>query len=36
MQNLSVTPAERAEIQKKGAEQANVALEPDGTLAPFE
>jgi hypothetical protein len=32
---LQVTPEKRAEIQRLGAEQANVALEPDGSLAAF-
>jgi hypothetical protein len=29
------TPAKRAEVQALGAEQANVALESDGSLKPF-
>jgi hypothetical protein len=33
--NLSVTPTERAQIQRKGAEEANVALKPDGTIVPL-
>jgi hypothetical protein len=32
---LRTTPARRAEIQSLGAEQANVALESDGSLEPF-
>ena len=32
---LRVTPDRRAEIQRLGAEQANVALESDGTLSGF-
>ena len=32
---LQVTPQKRAEIQRLGAEQANVALESDGTLSTF-
>lgn len=33
---LRVTPARRTEIQRLGAEQANVALASDGSLTPFE
>jgi hypothetical protein len=29
------TPAKRAEVQALGADQANVSLEPDGSLKPF-
>jgi hypothetical protein len=32
---LRATPEKRVEIQKLGAEQANVALESDGKIAPF-
>ena len=32
---LRVTPDRRAEIQRLGAEQANVALDSDGGLSPF-
>lgn len=32
---LSATPAKRAEIQRLGSEQANVALGSDGTLSLF-
>jgi hypothetical protein len=33
---LKATPDKRAEIQALGAEQANVTLKSDGTLAPLE
>jgi hypothetical protein len=36
MAYLSLTPKERAALQKKGVEQANAQLREDGTIAPFE
>jgi hypothetical protein len=35
MANLSLTPAERAALQRKGAEQANIELREDGTIVPL-